>query len=266
MKIFAIRNNEKKDIAYLLYYENNKKFYIEINDNLDIWDVPPFFDSFIKKDIKTVNSYLSELWVKERIVPSNRQNIGQILKNNKLSEYDEYKLLIKNKGRCVQDSLYLELIKELPNSISKRNEYRLSDILCLDNNNLLVFFRNDKTKKINLNKLLKNDIRFKKILENKELFNKTEMDTNGYGISFSDELFIDYSTLYDKGKEIDISLNDFKSFVKQRVVDTKEASNLLNCSKQNIDDLINRDKLEVIKESDKYKLFLKGNILKRTWR
>jgi len=36
---------------------------------------------------------LSFLWVKERIIPSGRQNISAILKNHKMDAYDEMKFL-----------------------------------------------------------------------------------------------------------------------------------------------------------------------------
>ena len=92
MKIFAIResNDKKKDIGFLFYYEKAKEFYIEILDNLDDWDVPLLLSSLYKKGLKTINSYWSKVWVQQRIVPSDRQNIGQILRDNKLKVYDNF--------------------------------------------------------------------------------------------------------------------------------------------------------------------------------
>lgn len=43
------------------------------------------------------------MWVRQRIVPPDRQNIGQILKANGLEEYDEFSLLMFGSGRCAQD-------------------------------------------------------------------------------------------------------------------------------------------------------------------
>ena len=43
MKIFAIRDEsaqEQKDLAYLLYYEQEKRFYIELPENADAWETP----------------------------------------------------------------------------------------------------------------------------------------------------------------------------------------------------------------------------------
>ena len=43
MKIFAIRDEyaaEQVDLAYLLYYELEKRFYIELPENADPWETP----------------------------------------------------------------------------------------------------------------------------------------------------------------------------------------------------------------------------------
>ena len=56
---------------------------------------------------KRINAYWSKLWVQQRIVPTDRQNLGQVLKENGLSEYDEFELLMLAEGRCAQDSYFL---------------------------------------------------------------------------------------------------------------------------------------------------------------
>ena len=122
MKIFAIRDEstqEQKDLAYLLYYKREKQFYIELPENADAWETPLLLDSFVKRGETTVNSYWSKIWVQQRIVPIDRQNIGEILRDNHLKEYDEYELLMLAMGRCAQDDYYLVPIneKELPEEI-----------------------------------------------------------------------------------------------------------------------------------------------------
>ena len=52
MKIYAIRDEsvqEQKDLAYLLYYELEKQFYIELPENADAWETPLLLDSFVKR-------------------------------------------------------------------------------------------------------------------------------------------------------------------------------------------------------------------------
>ncbi len=52
-------------------------------------------------------------------------------------------------------------------------------------------------------------------------------------------------------------------FISQNVVTTREAMELLDCSRQNIDDLIKRGKLTPVKKWDRDKLFWKADILAR---
>lgn len=59
----------------------------------------------MKRKQYTVNAYWSKVWVQQRIAPTDRQNLGQILKDNGLDEYDEFQLLMLANGRCVQDKI-----------------------------------------------------------------------------------------------------------------------------------------------------------------
>ena len=61
------------------------------------WETPLILSSFLKKGQKTINAYWSRIWVQQRIVPSDRQNLGMILRDNGLDFYDEYKLLTMTK-------------------------------------------------------------------------------------------------------------------------------------------------------------------------
>lgn len=102
MKIFAIRDagdRDNKDIAFLFYYEKGGRFYVELPADADPWETPLILSSFLKRGERTVNSYWSRVWVQQRIVPADRQNIGQILRDNGLKEYDECRLLELSEGR-----------------------------------------------------------------------------------------------------------------------------------------------------------------------
>ena len=269
MKIFAIRNEENKEIsAYLLYYEKEKSFYIELPDNADPWETPLILSSFAKKDITTVNSYWSKIWVQQRIVPSDRQNLGQVLKENNLSEYDEFELLMLSDGRCAQDNFYLELIPEidLPDSILKRFEKKIEDIVPLQNYGLLVFFCNGVIKKCDIKKFFNKNKSLKTFLTlHKDMFQYVRIQPGGYGIYWEENMSISDTELYDKGTKIPLSSSDFKDFVEHRVINAAEAAELLGCSRQNINDLVKRDKLHPVKATDKSTLFLKSEVMKRNW-
>ncbi len=77
MKIFAIRDEsaqEQKNLAYLLYFEQEKRFYIALPENADAWETPLLLASFVMRGETTVNSYWSKIWVVQRFVPPDRQN------------------------------------------------------------------------------------------------------------------------------------------------------------------------------------------------
>ena len=270
MKIFAIRNdNDNTALSYLIYYEIADKFYIEIADYADEWSVPFYLASFVRKGTFTVNAKQSQEWVRQRIIPPDRQNIGQILKDNGLNNYREYELLMLGEGRCAQDDYSLEQIAEndLPMCIKNRIKRRIDDVIPLsDSNSLLVFFGNSIVKICKMNRITDKYPMIKKLLSiHPEELKNVRVEVGGTGISWNESLVIPDSELYKYGKNVELSKNDFIDYISMRVVNTAEAAGILNCSRQNIDDLIKRGKLKPIKETAKDKLFLKSDILKREW-
>lgn len=271
MKIYAIKNeNDKKhkNLAYLLYYEKDKKFYIEIDEKVNPEKLPIVLSIFSFRRIYTVNAYWTKMWIKERIVPTDRQNLGQILKDANLDHYDEYQLLMKTNGRCAQDDCYLEKVKEedLPKEIVLRFQRKVSDVIPLKDNQLLVFFRDGSIRKIQYEDVMDDENNFKRILKDKKIFEKVEVETGGQGITWDEDSCIPCERLYASGKLIPLNVEDLKSFIEKRVIDTNETGTLVGCSKQNVEDLVKRGRLEPIKQSCKYKLFLKSEVLERIWK
>ncbi len=269
MKIFAIRsdsNRKAKDLAYLIYYEEEKTFYIEIPEDADEWELPLILSSFLKRGERTVNAYYSRMWVQQRIVPPDRQNLGQILKENNLDDYDEFKLLMLSKGRCAQDDYYLYPISsdKLPENFSIRLGRRVKDVVPLHGGNLLVFFGNGEVKKCNVNELI-DKARCASLLANYERFCTVELLIDGHGVSWGTVLTISNETLYVIGKEIDLSIDDFKCFVSSRVINVAEACEILDCSRQNIHDLIKRGRLTPLKYGEQNSLLMKNEVIQRKW-
>ena len=270
MKIFAIRDetdNSRKDIAWLLYYEAPKKFYIELPDGADPWETPLLLSSFAKAGTTSINSYWSGLWVQQRIVPTDRQNIRQILHDNGLKAYDEYGLLMLAKGRCAQDDYYLCPVTEdmLPESIRARLARRLEDIVPLQDNRILCFFRNGTVRKCDLTAYFRDHREFSVLLNRPEYVRHVQMQSGGHGIIWDENLMIDNAALYAAGTEIPLSMEDFIAFARERVVNTQEAAELLDCSRQYISELVRNGKLHPVKASEKNTLFLKSEILMRKW-
>ncbi|MCC8161573.1 MAG: helix-turn-helix domain-containing protein [Lachnospiraceae bacterium] len=270
MKIFAIRDESaelQKDLAWLLYYEAEKRFYIELPDEADEWETPLLLSSFVKKGEKTVNSYWSRMWVQQRIVPPDRQNIGQVLKENGLKEYDEYELLLLSLGRCAQDDCYLLPIKEqeLPPQIQGRFEKRVEDVIFLGHSTLLVFFRDGLVRRCDLSGWFRERDRFSVLLRNEELFDSVRMEIGGHGVAWDENMDIPDYLLYQYGERVPLVMEDFRAFAAQRIINTAEAAEILGCSRQNINDLIRRGKLHPVKETSRSTLLLKSEVLKRNW-
>ena len=140
MKIFEIIDEENRlNVGTLLYYEKEKAFIIELSEGLDEWTAPLLFTKRVKEGQLTIPRDLSYTWVKERVIPSGRQNIGSILTTHRLKEYDEMKLLELAEGRCSQDYLYIKKIDTQPEYVLKRQKKNLVDVTVLENSSILCF-------------------------------------------------------------------------------------------------------------------------------
>ena len=268
MKIFAIResNNRERNIGFLFYYERVKQFYIELLDNLEEWDIPLLLSSLYKKGLKTITSYWSKIWVEQRIVPSDRQNIGQILKDNKLKTYDEFELLMLANGRCEQDNFYLTRIteKDLPKGILDRFETRVDDIMLLKDENLLVFFRNGEVKIFDLKSYFNNNKQFG-IINNSNYLEYVKILVGGYGVYWDNNLEIMDYTLYALGEKGSLTLDIITEYVKNNILTTAEVMSELNCSRQYVNELVKNKRLHPIKSSEKNTLYLKSEVVKINW-
>lgn len=270
MKIFAIRDESaevQKDLAYLFYYETERKFYIELPSNADARETPLLLDTFVKRKEMTVDSYWSRIWVQQRIIPPDRQNISEILRDNNLPEYDEFGLLMLAMGKCAQDDYYLVPVESenLPDEIKNRFSTRVEDVFPLGNFNLLVFFRDGVVKKCDMLKHFKEVEVFRILLSKPDYFKYVEVQPGGYGVSWDINMSVPDFTLYRIGQKVPLKANDFRDFVANKVVDSLEAAEILHCSRQNISDLTAQGKLPSVKTCEKGTLYLKSEVLKQKW-
>lgn len=270
MKIFAIRDEtdqQHKNLAYLVYYEKAKQFYIELPENADPWETPLLLSSLAKRGEKTVNSYWSGLWVRLRIIPSDRQNLGQILRDNGMETYDEYELLMLSKGRCAQDDYYLEPLEEtdLPDQIWQRYRYKVEDVVPVSERKLMVFFRDGLIKRCDVTEIRKNQPELEPVLRDERIFNRAAVQAGGYGVCWGEQICISDEVLYSSGERIPLSIEDLKNLVAFRVVNANEAAEMLDCTRQNINDLVRRGRLHPLKSEPKNTLFWKSEIEKRLW-
>lgn len=131
------------------------------------------------------------------------------------------------------------------------------------NNNILITFKDGTIKKVNILSLDMIDETLKYLLEIRpDYFYKVNLDINGNGIYWEDYMYIHCMDLYNNGEIINLSSNDFKKIFEHTIINTKEACDLLSCSRQYIDKLVKTGKIKPIKEIDKTRLFLKSDVVK----
>ena len=68
------------------------------------------------------------------------------------------------------------------------------------------------------------------------------------------------------GEQIPLTPDDFNIYIEHEVISTAEAEERLNCTRQNIEDLIRRNKLHPVKTILKSKLFLNPEVELRKWK
>lgn len=167
MKVSVIKDEYNNSLGYLIYYEYDSSFIVELPEDADEWKTPLLLSSYVKRKKFTVYPDDALMWVKERIVTSSRQNIASILKDSNLKEYDEYKLLMMNDGRCSQDNYCLAGYNSIPSFILERQKLLIKDFLILESRDILLFFNN-------------NESRIYKILG----FESISISAGGYGLFF----------------------------------------------------------------------------------
>lgn len=265
MKIYDIYDQEMElSVGTLLYYEIEKNFIVELQDRVDEWSAPLLFSGLVKKNIYTIPKEISFLWVKERVIPSGRQNLSAILSTHKLSEYDEMKFLEISQGICSQDSLCIKRMDSLPDYIIGRQKKNIREVVLLDGWRLLCFFNNGKVKAVDFSKLI--DVEgVDKIISNEKLFQSGKIGTGGYAVTFNDSIDVPAKVLYERGTGIPLSLEDFKAFVVKNVIDTSDSCNILECSRQNVAYMLKQEQITAVKEDVKGNLYLKGDILRNRW-
>ena len=260
MKSYEIYDREKDlTIGILLYYEKDRIFIIELIGSLDEWSSPLLFSGLVKKKIYTVPRDISMMWVRERIIPSGRQNIGSILNTHHLKEYDELRFLELSRGVSSQDSLMIRSIDELPLFVKERMEHNLADVMPTGDS-LLCFFNDDSISIIDLKELTEYE-GVDKLLKNHSLLESAEIGAGGYYATFNDVIDIPANVLFKSGSRLPITGKVFLDFVRNNILDTTEACKILACTRQNLAYLVETDQLEPIKEA-RGNLYLKGDVLK----
>ena len=279
MRAYAIRDasiDKSRDLAWLLYYEREDTFHIEISEDVDEWDAPLILSSFVKRGVRALDPYWSRVWVEQRIVPRDRQNLGMILKENGLKEYDVHRLLVLADGRCAQDECFITPLRTgaFPQELSRRLAGTLSCIVPGPDRTLL-FFRDGLVESISDTELQElpawentaynavgsdRERLIKRLSLYRERLADLTMQPGGHGITISDDSHIPVDVLRNGGTPLPVAAADFKAYLQQELIDTAGAAELMGCTRQNIQDLVRRGRMRPVITLRNNFLFLRSEL------
>lgn len=261
MRVYELYDKDQNmSIGCLLYYEKERSFIIELNDKLDEWSAPLLFSNMVKERCFTASREQSKQWVRERIVPSDRQNIDSILANARLHEYDEFDLLVQSRGISSQDYIRIRELSEPLYYVEERMKHNIAECVMCKENCMLLFFNDGTIRKVQLNECL-SYAGIDKVIVNEALFQTGRVAAGGYCVTFNDSIDIPSMYLYGKGDVVPLTLDDFISFVKTNIMDSSETCDLLECTRQNLQYLTLNNHITPVKTNVKGNLYLKGEII-----
>lgn len=264
MRAFKIYDGylDDREIGVLLHYDNQNSFIVELCEDLTEWEAPVLFSAFLKKGIYTISKECSSLWIKERIPPTGRQNIGLILKNMKLGSYSEIRLLAANSGKSSQDDCYIKEIKisEIPEWVVDRQQHNIRDCFPISDDRVICLLDDDTAMEVDLKKCIDENIKIASIIGRRSILESVSVDAGGYGITFNNTISLDVYTIRKYGIILPIYASVFYDFVKSSVINTTEACEILECSRQNLAYLIKQNIVKPLKAGWKENVFLKGDI------
>lgn len=268
MKLFALRDAydpEASILAVLCCYGPERTYYIDMPENTDPWTVPFILSSFAARGQWTVDPYWSQRWVESRIVPQSRQNLGEVLRANRLQEYDTLRLLQLTEGRNSQDSCHLEPIgpSEAPAWFLERESKRVIEAVPLEGNRLLVAFRTGETRLCAIEAFAQEVQGVARILSDASLFARCEIEPGGRGVRWGSSIRIGDERLRELGQPTGLTWDDFTQIAPALLVNANEASGMLGCTRQNLHALAKRGSIAPVKSSEKSTLYLRADIRAR---
>lgn len=265
MKSYAIYDeglDRKGAIGYLFYYERAEGFIIELCSDLDEWEAPLLFQGLVRQGEYTIPHRISLMWVEERIIPSGRQNIGSILRNHKLQAYNEMALLRLSKGRCTQDSCYIEEVdyNSIPGEITERSKGNVIECFPTEDGQVICMFRDNVSIKVNLDRLVDEYKDMRYVLKNRDILDSVKVGIGGYSITFNDSIELPVGDLRRVGDVLPITSNDLYGFVKRNVLDTTQTCDIMQCSRQNLSYMVNEQRIKPIMVGERTNLYMRGDV------
>lgn len=113
MRLFAIMDGSRRKAepcAFLVYTEKTREFEIVIRQDVDPDSLPQSLTSFARQGVYTLDNEQSMAFVAERLVPTDRQSLEEVLIEHGFDEHDPFPLLEEDLGRCARDDFCLREI------------------------------------------------------------------------------------------------------------------------------------------------------------
>lgn len=256
------KSSNTNDIVGVLFYSPKYSIYhIEINDHYS--EKLPAVFSFYKRG-KCIDPIAAGQWVKDRVIPNDRENIDKIIKKAGLKKYDEFKLLKYTKGRSTQDDFFLEKIdyNKIPLSVKKRMNNRIQFIIPMGKY-LVIVFKDSKAIEINMSFFDKENVRYRKIYDSIKANGIESYSTlpDGLGLYWGDiSNNCLYTELYkDAKKRLPKEL--LTSFLKTNIIGSADAEEILGCSRQHLSQLVKEGVLKPVHSINNSNVFLKTEVL-----
>ena len=118
----------------------------------------------------------------------------------------------------------------------------------------------DPSIEIDLKKCITYNPKLASVIRNIEVLNTLQVDAGGYGITFNNSIYLDAETLCSNGVILPIYANVFYDFVKHSIINTTEACEILECSRQNLSYMVKQGSVTPLKLGWKENVFLRGDI------
>ena len=103
---------DQKHFAKLTYDEETATYGLIIPKDAERQELPAIPYLLQKKGVYEANDQFARMFVKERVIPPERQNIGMIMRKIGIRRYREFDLLVYNEGRSCQDDFILKEVTE----------------------------------------------------------------------------------------------------------------------------------------------------------
>ena len=268
MRVFALKDANDPDgsvLAVLSCYESGREYYLDMPEGTDPWTVPFVLSSFASRGQWRIGPEWSKRWVESRLVPRSRQNLGEVLRENGLTEYDSLRLLEMTEGRNSQDDCYLEPLRpgDAPTWFLAREADRVAEVVALEGFRLLVAFRSGEVRVCTASDLEQCSEGLERVLSDEMAFAHVEVAAGGRGARWGSMLYIGDDVLRAAGQPIPLTWADLRRIAPALLVDAAEAARELDCTRQNINALMKRGALSAAKSSDKATLFMRSDIQAR---